>query len=274
MYIPRPFHVDDSATLLAFMRDHPFATVITPTSGAPAATHIPVLAVCDGDDIRIRAHMARANDHSNLLDGDASALIAFHGPHAYVSPFLCGPGAGPTWYYIAVHASGPVRTLAGDDAHEFLHELIAAFDPDFRAAWDDADEGLRARMVAGIVPSEMDVTGWGQLQAGSEPGARQPRADRGASHRVDGHERRSRRPRHERPRQIGAAPSGQATDAHTLWPCRRLRLAIRHESDSREPGGDGAPGRNRTCDPVIRSHLLYPLSYGRVVGCGRPRAEG
>ena len=37
----------------------------------------------------------------------------------------------------------------------------------------------------------------------------------------------------------------------------------------------GAPGRNRTCDPVIRSHLLYPLSYGRAGGAAwEPRPEG
>src|SRR3954452_631521 len=29
-----------------------------------------------------------------------------------------------------------------------------------------------------------------------------------------------------------------------------------------EPG-HGAPGRDRTCDQVLRRHLLYPLSYGR-----------
>jgi hypothetical protein len=28
-------------------------------------------------------------------------------------------------------------------------------------------------------------------------------------------------------------------------------------------GPGGAPGRNRTCDQVLRRHLLYPLSYGR-----------
>ena len=27
--------------------------------------------------------------------------------------------------------------------------------------------------------------------------------------------------------------------------------------------GWGAPGRTRTCDQVLRRHLLYPLSYGR-----------
>jgi hypothetical protein len=26
----------------------------------------------------------------------------------------------------------------------------------------------------------------------------------------------------------------------------------------------GAPGRDRTCDQVLRRHSLYPLSYGRM----------
>lgn len=33
------------------------------------------------------------------------------------------------------------------------------------------------------------------------------------------------------------------------------------EFDDRAPGS--APGRDRTCDQVLRRHLLYPLSYGR-----------
>ena len=28
--------------------------------------------------------------------------------------------------------------------------------------------------------------------------------------------------------------------------------------------GSGAPGRTRTCDPLLRRQLLCPLSYGRV----------
>jgi len=28
--------------------------------------------------------------------------------------------------------------------------------------------------------------------------------------------------------------------------------------------GKSAPGRTRTCDQVLRRHLLYPLSYGRL----------
>lgn len=27
----------------------------------------------------------------------------------------------------------------------------------------------------------------------------------------------------------------------------------------------GAPGRNRTCGHMLRRHVLYPLSYGRII---------
>jgi hypothetical protein len=40
------------------------------------------------------------------------------------------------------------------------------------------------------------------------------------------------------------------------------------------PAG-GAPGRDRTCDQVLRRHLLYPLSYGRSGSDHRtPAGEG
>ena len=38
----------------------------------------------------------------------------------------------------------------------------------------------------------------------------------------------------------------------------------------------GAPGRDRTCDQVLRRHLLYPLSYGRsspIIAPGRDLAH-
>ncbi len=159
MYLPAAMRVDDRPTLVAFMRDHPFANVVTSTDGVAAVSHIPITTDYDGGVVRIRGHMARSNDHCELLDGPAPTVVVFQGPHAYVSPLLYDdPGAGPTWDYIAVHASGRTRVLDDDATHGFLHELLATFDPDFRERWDAADESLRTRMVAGIVAFEMDVT--------------------------------------------------------------------------------------------------------------------
>jgi hypothetical protein len=45
-------------------------------------------------------------------------------------------------------------------------------------------------------------------------------------------------------------------------------------------GGGGAPGTIRTCNLLIRSQMLYPLSYGRLAGhesnrrSGHPTPEG
>jgi hypothetical protein len=36
----------------------------------------------------------------------------------------------------------------------------------------------------------------------------------------------------------------------------------------------GAPGRARTCNPQIRSLVLYPLSYGRLAAVHKGRAGG
>jgi hypothetical protein len=42
--------------------------------------------------------------------------------------------------------------------------------------------------------------------------------------------------------------------------------------NSKKAGNNGSPGRTRTADPVINSHLLYRLSYRGIVR--RPRMLG
>jgi hypothetical protein len=48
------------------------------------------------------------------------------------------------------------------------------------------------------------------------------------------------------------------------------RAGVRGDTDARK-AEIGAPGRIRTCDQVLRRHLLYPLSYGRMT-CVQGRA--
>src|SRR4051812_39928121 len=38
--------------------------------------------------------------------------------------------------------------------------------------------------------------------------------------------------------------------------------------------GGSAPGRNRTCNPLLRRQMLYPLSYGRVISGRRDSNPG
>ncbi len=49
-------------------------------------------------------------------------------------------------------------------------------------------------------------------------------------------------------------------------PIQRTTRPFRYDRESLIPAHKcGAPGGTRTPDPLIRSQMLYPLSYGRTV---------
>ncbi len=157
MYIPTPNVVDDQDTLVAFMRDHPFATVVTAADGSAHVSHLPVLVDDSRQSLRVFGHFARANPHAAAVDGHETAVV-FQGPHAYISPSLYDAReAVPTWNYIAVHATGSARTLDAYESLRVLEESIAAFEPEYRAQWDSFDATYRTGMARGIVGFKLDV---------------------------------------------------------------------------------------------------------------------
>ncbi|HYD97208.1 MAG TPA: FMN-binding negative transcriptional regulator [Noviherbaspirillum sp.] len=117
MYLPSHFEEKRTEMLHGLMRTHPFGTLVTLSSGALNANHIPFeLDAGDGPFGLLRAHVARGNpvwkDHSDEVD----ALVVFQGAHSYISPSWY-PGkekdgrAVPTWNYMTVHAYGPLRVI-------------------------------------------------------------------------------------------------------------------------------------------------------------------
>jgi len=106
MYIPNAFREDDQATLVAFMRAHSFATLVSVVDGTPFATHLPLVISEESGQILLVGHLAKANPHWRALTASDS-LVIFQGPHAYISPSLYEKRESvPTWNYIAVHAYG------------------------------------------------------------------------------------------------------------------------------------------------------------------------
>lgn len=163
LYVPRHFNSEmpdrDARTL---MREHPFATLVTPADDDLHVSHLPLLHRDDGSAHgQIHGHLARANPHARELRG-GSTLAIFHGPHAYVSPnwYAAPDSAVPTWNYAVVHARGPV-TLLEEPAHalEVLTRLTQVFEGDDPAtAW--SPERARTtvdRMLPGIVAFRIDV---------------------------------------------------------------------------------------------------------------------
>jgi transcriptional regulator len=118
MYRPAHFAVDDVPTLLRFMQDRPFATLVS--SGPLYATHLPTVTKDEGPHGRIECHLARANPQWEQLATNSEILVIFTGPQAYVAPAwypskLRHGKVLPTWNYSVVHAYGEPEPVEDED---------------------------------------------------------------------------------------------------------------------------------------------------------------
>lgn len=146
MYCPRHFAQTDRAAMLALMRDHPLATLITSGDAGPDANPVPLLWCDDGSPNGVlRGHLARANPAWPGLAADSPVLALFHGPDAYVSPswYPSKREHGrvvPTWNYALVQVRGRIRVhQQADWLHQLLDQLTTTFESARAAPWSMAD---------------------------------------------------------------------------------------------------------------------------------------
>ena len=152
MYLPSHFEEKDESVLFAFMRAHPFATLVTSTSQGPFASHLPVYLdeqketkVC-----RLLGHVARANSHWEHFASSEKSLLIFHGPHGYISPaWYRSDQLVPTWNYAAVHVTGRPRVLEDPrDVQEVLHCLVDQFENSRPEPWKNK---LESKVMKGLI---------------------------------------------------------------------------------------------------------------------------
>ena len=161
MYLPKHFEAPDHASTLEVMRDYPFATLIsTAGDGSPIATPLPVAVTVSGDETTLHFHVARANPQAALLSAHARTMIAFSGPHAYMSPRVYPDlQRVPTWNYIAVHAYGELTEVMGDAAKDdFLKFLIGIHEPAYADQWRALDAKYQTLMMSAISAFQLRVT--------------------------------------------------------------------------------------------------------------------
>lgn len=161
MYIPKSFQVSDPEVLAAFIRAHSFATLISTREGTPFATHLPLL-LDQGASPQgmLLGHVARANPHWQVFDGQGEALAIFHGPHAYISPtwYAAGP-AVPTWNYAAVHVYGAPRLIEGEaQLAALVDRLVATYEAPQPKPWSgELPPEYKAKLLQAIVGFEMEI---------------------------------------------------------------------------------------------------------------------
>ena len=167
MYLPHHFTESRPEVLGAFMRAHPFATLVSLGGDGLIGTHLPMLwDPAPAPFGTLTGHIARPNPQAKGAKDGVDALAIFHGPQAYISPnwYPSKREHGkvvPTWNYIAVHAYGPLKLI--DDA-DWLRRLVTRLTDlheSFSAVpWKvtDAPDAFIDQMLKGIVGIELPLT--------------------------------------------------------------------------------------------------------------------
>ncbi|WP_135805172.1 FMN-binding negative transcriptional regulator, partial [Salmonella enterica] len=118
---------------------NPWATVVSAPEAGLVASHYAILLDDDREDLTVVGHVGRPDDAIHGL-GQREILLAFQGPHGYVSPGWYGDvPAVPTWNYTAVHLSGVPEVLSTAENLRVLDALVARFEsrlPDPRLMWE------------------------------------------------------------------------------------------------------------------------------------------
>ncbi len=160
MYTPAQNRLEDRATLVAFMRAHSFAALVTHGEHGLRATHLPVIVELRDDRVRLLAHLARANPQWHDFAAGNQAMAIFMEPHAYVSPRHYERAESvPTWNYVAVHAYGTPQIV--EDREEKLAQqlrLVALHDQEYLARFPSLPRDYLDKMLAAIVSFTVEVT--------------------------------------------------------------------------------------------------------------------
>ena len=162
MYIPEPFRVDDSAAIVAFLRQYSFATLVTNDGGVPFASHLPLLVRAENGRLtKLVGHFAKANPQWEQFADGCEVLAIFQGPHAYVSPAnYVAELAVPTWNYTAVHVYGLPRLIEDQDVvAAVLGEMVSTYEASRPTPWANRlPSDFLAKLQMAIVAFEIHVT--------------------------------------------------------------------------------------------------------------------
>ncbi|CAM5563992.1 FMN-binding negative transcriptional regulator [Streptomyces aurantiogriseus] len=172
MFVPRQYREPDPSWMADLVRGNPLALLVTNGSaqGGPFATHLPVIpdpaAVTEWHrgltGITLLGHMNRKNPHWAALNPAETALLAFTGPHAYISPKVYEKTpAAPTWNFTSVHVRGELRKIEGiEETLEVVQATVRTFEEEFGADWDMTESlDYFRRIVPGVGAFRFTVTG-------------------------------------------------------------------------------------------------------------------
>ena len=162
MYVPAHFAETDEAKIIATLRAHSFATLVTFDGAHPFASHVPLILRPErGPRGVLLGHIARANPQWRHFGQGPEALAIFTGPHAYISPsWYPSPNMVPTWNYVAVHVYGIPRIVDDPAAFAEIFRLtVEEYESGRPTPWrEELPVEHKAAMMKAIVGFEIEIS--------------------------------------------------------------------------------------------------------------------
>ncbi len=158
MYVPKLYAVTDPKEVHAFLKAHPFGTVITYDGHKPIATHVPLrLHETDGQ-LSFTTHIAKHNPQWKTIE-QQTVLVIVQGPDAYVSASWYGHEDVSTWNYQAVHLYGKATIMTEAELEDELAGLLRDHEGERGDAvvWEELSEPVK-RQKYGVVGFRIDVS--------------------------------------------------------------------------------------------------------------------
>ena len=128
MYTPRIFKVKDLHQSLALIGQNALGTLVVSTDDGFEVNHLPfVVDIIKDNQLRLRAHIPRANSLSSMLVSSKKCVVIFNGADGYISPswYATKKEHGkvvPTWNYSVVHVHGDI--IVFDDLDWVRQQLL------------------------------------------------------------------------------------------------------------------------------------------------------
>jgi transcriptional regulator len=162
MYIPTRFLETDPETILNFVEQNSFATLISHDGEKPIATHAPLLIEkSENGCVYLVGHIARTNPQWKTFAEAEEILAVFAGAHAYISPrwYPTPEQNVPTWNYQSIHAYGKPQIVEEKSALvEMLGRLIEKFEPNTGYSLKTIAPEVTDGLVRGIVGFRIAVS--------------------------------------------------------------------------------------------------------------------
>jgi transcriptional regulator len=184
MYQP-PHHREDRLDVQhALIRAHPLGTLVTMTKAGLVANLLPfILDTSRGQYGTLQAHLARANNQWRDYEVAIDALVIFQGVERYITPswYATKQETGkvvPTWNYVVVQASGPLRVIEDRDWLVAQISALTATHEGTRAepwAVTDAPPAFVEAQMKGIVGIEIPIS---RIEGKWKVSQNRPEADR------------------------------------------------------------------------------------------------